>query len=68
MSGLYGPQPPQDPAFKLHQQIHDTHWELHDLGYALKRGLADADDVKHTAGMLRTLARLLDEHAEGMSR
>lgn len=55
------------PWFELCQRIHDTHWELHDIGYSLGRGLADADDVTYSAAMLRSLADALDRHARGMT-
>lgn len=51
----------------LLQRIHDTHWELHDIGYSLHRGMADAEDVRYTVGMLRELAVLLNEQANGMA-
>lgn len=55
------------PKFELCQRIHDTHWELHDIGYSLQRGLADAEDVTYSAAMLRSLADALDHHAQGMT-
>lgn len=51
---------------RLLQRIRDTHWELHDIGWSLQHGRADAEDVRYTAQMLRDLSTELDEQAGGM--